>query len=671
MVWLRLRNFSSRSQSTFLFIVITIFIITTIFELLFVTTTTTTTIIKTKLAVLLNNTMTVVSTPINNNKRKNHYSQAMTTCRKKRIFRTKQQQQQQQQIIVTPQRKQQQRQQSSSSSSLKFTTPTPSLRRRRYGGIRNNNMNLQSTVYGYNSKTTIGDRRRALSTNNIKKMKTTTGVASSAKADPRFIPNRNEMKLDLCRMKLFKDDNNNKNDDYEDDDDYNIVEEEKPINSESEATMLEYNRRLLSSLCNVPINQLNEHGQVSSMMNFKQKQQKNPKQQQSNYGGAVSSSSSSSSVPINPNRLDTLRALQLFDDTDDHNDKKNKKNNNYDDDFDPVGMLLKRRMVQDKNHRPIRTMPIEIKDCPNFLDDFYLNLVSWSKDNVLAAALDQQVWLYNCETHAIVQLVEYRRSSNGIGGESLPVLYEPGEYVTSLEWCTQPEKTHYLLVGSNRGVIYVYDTIAMAMVTGMNTHRRGISTLSWNNNTSCFASGGAENDVLIHDIRIPYNVVSIYRGHDCRVCSLKWDVTGKTLASGGNDNTVCIWDAAMSSGTSSSDTNSIISPRLQFRGHRGAIKALDWCPYSPGTIASGGGRADTTIKVWNTNSGNISSSTLTGSQVTSVLWSQQYHQRGELLSAHQTGELHLWKYSKREATTTSGSYLTHKCELDGRSTVVF
>ena len=610
--------------------------------------------------------MTVVSTPINNNKRKNHHSEAMTTCREKTIFRRaqQQQQQQQQQIIVTPQR--------SSSSSLKFTTPTPSLRRR-YGGIRNNNTNLQSTVYGYN-KTTIGRRLRynltmvvhhvdSSSSTNNKKMKTT---APSAKGDPRFIPNRNDMKLDLCRMKLFKDDNN-KNDDYEDDYYFNIVDEEKPINSESESTMLEYNRRLLSSLCNVPINQLNEHGQVTSMMNFKQKQQQqNPKQpQQSNYGGAVSSSSSSASVPINPDRLDTLRVLQLFDDTDGHNDKKN---NSYDDDFDPVGMSLKRRMVQDKNHRPICTKPIDVKDCPDFLDDFYLNLVSWSKDNVLAVALYQQVWLYNCETHAIAQLVEYRRSSNGSSGESLPVLYEPDEYVTSLEWCTQPEKTHYLLVGSNRGVIYMYDTIAMAMVTGMNTYRRDISTLSWNNHTSCFASGGAKKDILIHDIRIPCNVVSIYRGHDCRVCSLKWDVTGKTLASGGNDNTVCIWDAAMSSGTPSSDTNSIISPRLQFRGHRGAIKALDWCPYSTGTIASGGGRADTTIKVWNTNNGNVSSSTLTGSQVTSVLWSQHYHQRGELVSAHQTGELHLWKYSKQEATTTSsGSYLTHKCGLDGHN----
>jgi cell division cycle protein 20 (cofactor of APC complex) len=109
----------------------------------------------------------------------------------------------------------------------------------------------------------------------------------------------------------------------------------------------------------------------------------------------------------------------------------------------------------------------------------------------------------------------------------------------------------------------------------------------------------------------------------------------------------------------------MITPRLRFREHTGAIKALDWCPYSStGTIASGGGQEDATIKVWDTNNGNVLSSTFTGSQVCSVLWSQNYHQRGELLSAHQTGELHLWRYGKRE-TTTSGSYLTHSCELDG------
>lgn len=89
--------------------------------------------------------------------------------------------------------------------------------------------------------------------------------------------------------------------------------------------------------------------------------------------------------------------------------------------------------------------------------------------------------------------------------------------------------------------------------------------------------------------------------------------------------------------------SSNIGPRLQLTQHKAAVKALAWCPFHRGLLASGGGTADRTIKFWNTNSGAVLNSIDTGSQVCSLLWSK--HQR-EICSSHGFSEnqLLLWKY---------------------------
>ena len=86
-----------------------------------------------------------------------------------------------------------------------------------------------------------------------------------------------------------------------------------------------------------------------------------------------------------------------------------------------------------------------------------------------------------------------------------------------------------------------------------------------------------------------------------------------------------------------------IPPRLTLTQHLAAVKALAWCPFHRGLLASGGGTADRTIKFWNSNSGAVLNSIDTGSQVCSLLWSK--HQR-ELCSSHGFSEnqLILWRY---------------------------
>ena len=46
-----------------------------------------------------------------------------------------------------------------------------------------------------------------------------------------------------------------------------------------------------------------------------------------------------------------------------------------------------------------------------------------------------------------------------------------------------------------------------------------------------------------------------------------------------------------------------------------AVKAVAWCPWQSGVLASGGGTADRCIRTWNCNTGNLLNTVDTKSQV--------------------------------------------------------
>ena len=46
----------------------------------------------------------------------------------------------------------------------------------------------------------------------------------------------------------------------------------------------------------------------------------------------------------------------------------------------------------------------------------------------------------------------------------------------------------------------------------------------------------------------------------------------------------------------------------KFKEHQGAVKALSWCPWKNGVLASGGGAGDRSIKLWDSKDYNCISS---------------------------------------------------------------
>jgi cell division cycle protein 20 (cofactor of APC complex) len=87
--------------------------------------------------------------------------------------------------------------------------------------------------------------------------------------------------------------------------------------------------------------------------------------------------------------------------------------------------------------RKVCSDPEKILDAPNFVNDFYLNLIDWSSKGIVAVALGQAIYLWNGETGKVDQLSD--------------VGYQ-GVIVTALSWAKNGK---FLAVGLANGSIQV------------------------------------------------------------------------------------------------------------------------------------------------------------------------------------------------------------------------
>jgi cell division cycle protein 20 (cofactor of APC complex) len=298
------------------------------------------------------------------------------------------------------------------------------------------------------------------------------------------------------------------------------------------------------------------------------------------------------------------------------------------DDKHGSALLLGGTSPSRSSSRVIPAGPSKILDAPDLMDDYYLNLLSWGKNNVLAVALRNTVYLWHAADGAIETLFACTND----------------DYVCSLQWCGDAS---LLAVGTSSGAVEVWDTnvkMRVRLLSGGHTAR--ISALAWQGQSQhCLSTGGRDTTVLNHDLRIPGTgeVTSKFLAHIQEVCGLAWSECGATLASGGNENRLCLWDSVGGRGGSYRAPDGSHQPRFIIEQHLAAVKALAWCPWSRHTLASGGGTADRTIRIWNASSGSMLRSTDTGSQVCALQWSNT---EKELVSSHgfSDNQLILWKY---------------------------
>jgi len=299
--------------------------------------------------------------------------------------------------------------------------------------------------------------------------------------------------------------------------------------------------------------------------------------------------------------------------------------------------------------RSIPSAPIRVLDAPDLMDDYYLNLLSWSDQNVMAVALGQTVYLWDAATGNIQELCTLSETSEG-----------EESYVSSLSW-VQKGGMH-LAIGTSSGKTQLWDAGAQKLLRTMDGHSDRVGSMSWNNHI--LSTGGRDSVVVNHDVRIAKHQLSTMCSHTQEVCGLSWSPDGTTLASGGNDNTLCLWDVHTSGSTH--------SPRFSLTDHQAAVKALAWSPHERNLLATGGGTADRSIKFWNSQTGALLNSIDTGSQVCSLLWNP--HEK-EILSSHgfAKNQLCLWKYptmAKVKELNGHTARVLHLAQSPDGSTVV-
>lgn len=183
----------------------------------------------------------------------------------------------------------------------------------------------------------------------------------------------------------------------------------------------------------------------------------------------------------------------------------------------------------------------KVLEAPSIQDDFYLNLIDWGSQNVLAVGLGASVYMWNAQTAQVSNLM------------SLP----EGDTVASLSWA---ERGPLLAVGTSSGLLQVWDAQAGREVRSLPSHKNRVGTLCWNG--SILTSGSRDRHIFHHDLRSPKPYVAKLVGHKQEVCGLRWSPDGQYLASGGNDNKLLIWTPHAS------------VPVQSFADHQAAVKGV-------------------------------------------------------------------------------------------------
>ncbi|CAL8075115.1 unnamed protein product [Calicophoron daubneyi] len=134
-----------------------------------------------------------------------------------------------------------------------------------------------------------------------------------------------------------------------------------------------------------------------------------------------------------------------------------------------------------KQTRRIPRVPYKVLDAPELQDDFYLNLVDWSSQNVLAVGLGTCVYLWNAFTSQVTRLCD-------VSGES--------DVISSVAWS---KKGCHLAIGTYRGHVQIWDVTRSSCLRSLNGHIARVGALAWN--ADLLASGSRDRYILLRDTR--------------------------------------------------------------------------------------------------------------------------------------------------------------------------
>ena len=134
-----------------------------------------------------------------------------------------------------------------------------------------------------------------------------------------------------------------------------------------------------------------------------------------------------------------------------------------------------------------------------------MNLIDWSGNNLLAVALNREVYLWNAVGAEISELMSMDEDSE----PDSPL----DEYITSTAWIQ--DSGPIIAVGNSKNVVELWDVQAKTRVRSMKSHTGRVGCLSWNQHV--LSSGSRSGEIHHHDVRVREHHVGSYKIHSQEV----------------------------------------------------------------------------------------------------------------------------------------------------------
>ncbi|XP_030176823.1 cell division cycle protein 20 homolog B [Lynx canadensis] len=224
-------------------------------------------------------------------------------------------------------------------------------------------------------------------------------------------------------------------------------------------------------------------------------------------------------------------------------------------------------------------------------NDYYLNILDWNFQNLVAIALGSSVYIWNGENHNKIENIDFTLNCN---------------YVSSVSWI---KEGNCLAVGTSEGEVQLWDVVTKKRLRNMLGHLSVVGALSWNH--YILSSGSRLGRVYHHDVRVARHHVGTLH-HRQAVCALKWSPDSRLLSSGCSDGLLTIWPGDPSAKAQVQPLKVIPQPT--------AVKAMDWCPWQSAVLAVGGGMKDGHLHILDINTGQTIQTPNMNSQICSLIW---------------------------------------------------
>ncbi|KAK0392966.1 hypothetical protein NLU13_2460 [Sarocladium strictum] len=273
--------------------------------------------------------------------------------------------------------------------------------------------------------------------------------------------------------------------------------------------------------------------------------------------------------------------------------------------------------------------PFKVLDAPNLRDDFYCSVLAFSPAcQTLAVGLGNVLYAWSKDAGV--------RVMHGLSLE--------GVWLTSLAFSSTEGGKCILAIGRSNGSLVLKSTVD-ALPRFEVSQPMPVACLSWRPVSTTRASknpfnpgGPVRTEDLLEVTRDTWpgsmTLVAKLTLHNQQICGLAWSQDGKMFASGGNDNLCCLTEvekifadgaagAAAQRAGDNQGTQGISNstPRQTARTavssfrhldvgaekhrwvHGAAVKAIAFCPWREGLVATGGGSNDKCIHFYHTMSG--------------------------------------------------------------------